>query len=447
MMTQPTRSVSHTSRFRNSLACKWLLLLPLLGGLFPLGDRLHIGSLTEPAQLLSAEAIPDPQQLGHVFRLGVKPWHERGQRGRGMKVAIIDSGFRGYRSYLGKGLPAQVQVRSFRHDENLEARASQHGILCGEVIHAVAPEAEVLFANWEPNRPDTFLDAVRWARRQGAQLVSCSCIMPDWSDGEGGGAVHEELARILGTGKEEGDLLFFGCVGNTARRHWRGMFQPDSDGFHQWSQGQEENLLTPWGDEQVAVELYCRPGTTYEVSVHDEADGALIVRSSSACEGDRCTAAARFQPESGHRYVVRVRATQGKPGQFHLVALHSDLETSLPDGSICFPGDGRFVIGVGAVDQKGVRQSYSACGPNSGRPKPDIVAPVPFASRCRSKPFSGTSAATPQAAGLAAVLWSGHSDWSADRVRKTLLDSARDLGPPGHDHQTGYGLINLATPR
>ena len=50
-----------------------------------------------------------------------------------------------------------------------------------------------------PDEPSAikFLEAVRWARCQGAQLVSCSCIMPNWSDGEGGGAVHEELARIL----------------------------------------------------------------------------------------------------------------------------------------------------------------------------------------------------------------------------------------------------------
>src|SRR5207248_5933545 len=133
-------------------------------------------------------------------KLGVGSWHQAGLRGRGLKIAILDSGFQDYRSFLGNVLPAKVTVKSFRYDGNLEARDSQHGILCAEVIHALAPDAELLFANWEPDCSDQFLAAVRWARQQGARILSCSLIMPSWSDGEGGGTVHAELARLLGSG-------------------------------------------------------------------------------------------------------------------------------------------------------------------------------------------------------------------------------------------------------
>src|SRR5205823_2698255 len=135
-----------------------------------------------------------------LARLGVDRWHAQRFRGKGITIAILDSGFRDYRAFLGKGLPDRISVQSFRADKNLGARDSQHGILCGEVIHAIAPEAELLFANWEADRPETFLEAVRWARQQGARLLSCSVIMPSWSDGEGGGAVHERLAGVLGSG-------------------------------------------------------------------------------------------------------------------------------------------------------------------------------------------------------------------------------------------------------
>src|SRR5262245_33625428 len=47
-------------------------------------------------------------------RLGVPEWHKAGQRGKGAKVAVLDSGFKGYRQALGKALPSQVVVRSFR---------------------------------------------------------------------------------------------------------------------------------------------------------------------------------------------------------------------------------------------------------------------------------------------------------------------------------------------
>ena len=123
-------------------------------------------------------------------------------RGQGIKIAILDTGFRGYRDFLGKSLPTRVSVKSFRKDSNLEARDSQHGILCGEVIHSVAPEAELLLANWEPDDPSSFLQAVCWAKALGARVLSCSLIMPNWSDGEGGGQVHEALARLTGEGQE-----------------------------------------------------------------------------------------------------------------------------------------------------------------------------------------------------------------------------------------------------
>jgi hypothetical protein len=128
--------------------CLLILALPLLVLALPVGA-------TPPTA--------PPASAPHLARLGVDRWHLAGCRGQGVKVAILDSGFRGYRDHLGSSLPSKVTVRSFRHDGNLEAKDSQHGILCGEVIHALAPEAELLFANWEPEHPDRFLDAVRWA--------------------------------------------------------------------------------------------------------------------------------------------------------------------------------------------------------------------------------------------------------------------------------------------
>jgi hypothetical protein len=366
-----------------------------------------------------------------------------GYRGRGIKVAVLDTGFRGYRQYLGSALPARVTVRSFRIDGNLEARDSQHGILCGEVIHAVASDAELLLANWEPERPDKFLEAVRWARAQGARIISCSNIMPCWGDGEGGGDVHRELAHVLGTGGRPGDVLCFACAGNTAGRHWCGRFRPGADGFHQWRDGEPDNRLSPWDDGTVAVELSCPAGARYEVTVYEDGTDRLVARSPDNSKGAQSGAVVRFNPAPDKTYACRVRLLHGKPGLFHCVALHSGLEFVTARGSVCFPADGPEVIAVGAATRHGSRAAYSACGPNSGRPKPDLVAPVPFPSSWRSRPFTGTSAAAPQAAGVTALLWSRHLDWTAERIRKALEKSAIDLGPAGHDFETGYGLVHL----
>jgi hypothetical protein len=434
----------------------------LLGGTF-----LLLVALSAPAERLGPDYFPGPEspaaacedtptdvvvpsvaepprlRVQHVSRLGVGRWHAAGYRGHGLKIAVLDSGFRGYRDHLGQALPARVTARSFRHDGKLEAKDSQHGILCAEVIHALAPEAELLFANWEPDSSETFLQAVGWARRQGARILSCSIIMPSWSDGEGGGTVHAALARILGTGGDMGDLLCFACAGNTAQRHWTGPFHDNGDGFHAWQPGQTDNRLTPWGEDRVSVELCGQPGAGYEVSVYEDATSAEIGSCLVPSGLDPCCAIVRFQPKKGHTYRVRVRLASGSPRPFHLVALGASLESATARGSIPFPADGPAVLAVGAVNPEGQRIGYSSCGPNSPAPKPDLVAAVPFPSLWRSRPFSGTSAAAPQAAALAALWWSRHPDWTANQVRAALRTSARDLGPAGHDYETGYGLLRL----
>lgn len=376
--------------------------------------------------------------------LGASRWHQLGLRGQGIKIAVLDTGFRGWRSFVGKELPRKVAARSFRVDGNLEARDSQHGILCAEIVHALAPDAELLLANWDTEAPTSFLQAVRWAKDQGARAITCSVIMPSWSDGEGGGQVHAALDQVLGD-----QLLLFASAGNTAQRHWSGTPRPDARGWHQWREGVVANKLEPWGGERVAVELYGSLECAGALEVVDRATDAVV--SQAAVEGHRSDkrgwsqAVVRFEPMPRHTYQVHLKAapSAAHDAKFHLVALGANLEHVQARGSIPFPGDGARVIAVGAVDRRGVRPPYSSCGPNSPRPKPDLVAMVPFPSQCRDKPFSGTSAAAPQAAALAALWWSRQPAWTAAQVSAALNSAALDLGPAGHDWETGYGLIRL----
>jgi subtilisin family serine protease len=404
---------------------------------------LHGVEEATPDSLIGADPYPARQRAQILGQLGVDRWHQLGYRGRGVKVAVLDSGFRGYRAHLGTSLPAHVTVRSFRKDGNLEAKNSQHGILCGEVLHVLAPEAELLFANWDPDRPDQFLAAARWARAQGARVVSCSLIMPSWSDGEGGGAVNEALTQIIGPGTTAGDLLCFASAGNTAQRHWSGLFRDGGAGFHEWDSGHVNNSLVPWSNDRINVEMCWQGKVNYELSVLDAATGKLVARSPGKSGQRRTCAVVRFQPSPWRSYQVRVRRLSGRPGRFHLVVLGGGLARTTARGSIPCPADGPAVIAVGAVDSEGRRVCYSSCGPNSRRPKPDFVATVPFPSAWRDRPFSGTSAAAPQAAALAAVLWSRYPGWKAGQIRLAMQKAALDLGPAGHDYETGYGLIRL----
>ncbi len=56
--------------------------------------------------------------------------------------------------------------------------------------------------------------------------------------------------------------------------------------------------------------------------------------------------------------------------------------------------------------------------------------------------FNGTSMATPYVAGVATLLWSHHTDCSAQDVRNALDKSAKHLGSTGRNIQFGYGLVD-----
>jgi subtilisin family serine protease len=269
-------------------------------------------------------------------------------------------------------------------------------------------------------------------------VISCSIIMPTWSDGDGGGATHAELTRLLTSSSK----MFFACAGNTADRHWSGVFRDAGRGYHAWDNGIDNRLL-PWGEGRVSVEMCAERAADLEVVLHDVSLGRDL-QSCHLQHGSPCTAVVRFTPTQGHAYTIRVRSTTiGNQSRFHLFVLGGSLKQTHADSSIPFPGDGPEVITVGAVEGDLRRASYSSCGPNSPCPKPDLVALVPFESRFRARPFAGTSAATPQAAGLAAVLWCAHPSWRASQVRQALQEAAHDLGPRGHDWETGHGLVRL----
>ncbi len=406
---------------------------------------LGLAAAFSPPASPDTDNTPPLDRSEHFERLGVRRWHLLGYRGQGVKIAILDTGFHGWRQFQGKELPVHVTTKSFRSDRNLEARDSQHGVLCAEIVHALAPDAELLLANWDADAPASFLDAVRWAKAEGARVLSCSVIIPCWSDGEGGGPVHAQLDALL-----RHDLLFFASAGNTAQRHWCGSLRPDADGWHQWSDGCVNNRLEPWGGDRIAVELYGPLDTVAELQVigsKNEISGrAPLCRPMSDGQGAG-RAVVRFDPEPDETYSLRVKCAPGrKPAsemKFHLVVLGANLEQCRCCGSIPFPADGSRVLAVGAVDRRGLRAAYSSCGPNSQKPKPDFVAMVPFPSQCRLRPFSGTSAAAPQAAALAALLWSRESHADASKISGLLRAAAVDLGPRGHDWETGFGLIRL----
>lgn len=56
--------------------------------------------------------------------------------------------------------------------------------------------------------------------------------------------------------------------------------------------------------------------------------------------------------------------------------------------------------------------------------------------------FNGTSAAAPNIAGVASLVWSIDSRFSANQINQILQETAYDLGQKGYDYETGAGFVN-----
>jgi Subtilase family len=76
------------------------------------------------------------------------------------------------------------------------------------------------------------------------------------------------------------------------------------------------------------------------------------------------------------------------------------------------------------------------------RQKPDIAAADDVSTDVPGfQPFSGTSAAAPHAAAIAALLWSYAPGLTAGQMRTILTSTALDENPAGVDRDTGYGIV------
>jgi len=110
------------------------------------------------------------------------------------------------------------------------------------------------------------------------------------------------------------------------------------------------------------------------------------------------------------------------------------------------------VLGVGSVGPNSTPAPYTTWGEGVDLMGPggDTTLPgggvlqetIAAGGGAEVKAFQGTSMASPHVAGAAAVLL-GAGVGTPARVRDLLLSTAGDLGEPGFDTRTGYGLLDL----
>ena len=101
------------------------------------------------------------------------------------------------------------------------------------------------------------------------------------------------------------------------------------------------------------------------------------------------------------------------------------------------------VMTVGAVNTRSELIGYSSQGPATlHNEKPDFCAASHF--RGYFPVDTGTSAACPIAAGVAALLKQARPEANQAQIKGALQRTARNIGPGGWDRHSGFGIVQSA---
>ena len=423
--------------------------------------------------------LPTRPQLHSIVSKGVSvieanSWQNAGWYGQGVKIGIIDSGFQSYSSRLGTELPDSVKIKVFGGDIN----SSYHGTQCAEIIHDVAPGAELYFAVIDDLDSD-FYNAADWLKSQGVRIISCSmglnsyyyisinlyqAIQSPYLE-----SIYIQMLENLITLEAQMDYTIdlitqegaIWCIaaGNLAKKQWSGLFiDTDGDNILNFSGYDELNMIglplnIPY-EEEIYITLFWDENNIghvyddYDLFIIDGpgniVDSSVIPQQVNGIPIEAC----KFLPVPGVNYYVAVLKYSGGPMQLKFFLGEKkalgNLEYYSPDASIWCPAENADAITVGAVpvNNPGQIEDFSSRGPATNDMfKPDLVAPDGVSTSFG--PAYGTSFSTPHVAGAAALVLQAHPDWGPAQIKAALEMSALDIGTPGQDYDSGVGLLKM----
>jgi len=371
-----------------------------------------------------------------------------GDDGTGVTVAIMDAAsFGGSRQLIGSELPSDTAATPFVQNGTF---TEVHGTACAEVIHDVAPGAKLVLGGFRG-------DEVAWAEQidllvgMGVDVISHSLGFDNIAAPNG----KHFFARVADSVNARG-VLFVTAAGNEAQRY----------NTSTWSDKNRNNLLEFKGQTE-NVRIYAETGAyvilrwddAFGHSNHDydlyvkDGGGNIVGKSEGLQSGGQdplegvdipngiaeiLTVSVRHDPSSPSKSNQKLYLYVGGPSQL-------DPAYQTKASTLTLPADAKGALAVGAVRYSNKKlEAFSSQGPTAdNRVKPDLTAPDGVVTVSYGDPFYGTSAATPHAAGAAALILSHNPNLSVSALR-TALQKATASSGNSRNNQQGYGLIDLS---
>ncbi len=403
-----------------------------------------------------------------VEETGASAWRPQGT-GDGTKVAILDGGFAGYLAKLGTELPLGMET-DFGRCTDL-GLTSDHGTAVAEIVHDMAPDAELRLICIESDVD--FISAMSTMAANGIDVVNGSFGFILNSRLDGSGPVGAAAAALRDQG-----ILYVASAGNYQGRHFNvnaagdpvegiTFAEPElslADNVDISSGDTIQVTLPPLGVGFVGVQWDAWPTTRQDFDLfakHPSCEGSASLNDQAGFgETPRGPALPPWEamiienclatPQVFEVFVDRWYGSGTPRLDFWFDGDITSIENT-SGGSVADPATSAAVLAVGAhCESSGTTQPYSSRGPTiDGRIKPDISGPDATSSSVYgpqtscSSAFTGTSASAPHVAGAAALLLEANPALDVAELQQLLEDKAQEAGAAGKDNAYGSGRLRM----
>ncbi len=347
-----------------------------------------------------------------------------------------------------------------------------------EILHTLAPGASLYFASGSASE-SSFANNILQLRAAGCDIILDDIQYPDESPFQDG-----PVAKAVNTVTAQG-ALYFSAAGNAGNQSqgtsgtWEGDFvnggpaSQEKGYVHSYGTTVFNQVTSPgslclfWSDPLGAS------GNDYDIFVLNSTGTTVDASSTNPQNGSQDPFESIASVNQGEQVVIILHS--GAARFLHLDTVGGQLSISTAGqirGHAC--ATNAFAVAAVNVAQTGhtnaftgggsvVVENFSSDGPRrmffnpngtaltpgnfsstggETLPKPDlsgadnVPSDVPF-----FQPFSGTSAAAPHAAAIAALLKCYDPALPASGIREILTNNALDIESPGWDRDSGYGIV------
>ena len=428
---------------------------------------------------------------------GVPAWHVAGLKGQGVKIGVIDVGFKDFQSLMGTELPSTVEARCYTDvgvftsnptdciPTEVPESTKLHGTAVTEAAFDIAPEADYYIANIASF--GDLANTIDWMASEGVDVINMSLEFRFSGPGDGTSPFPDNPLETVDAAVE-GGIVWVNAAGNRARANWFGPFtDSNANGVHEFSAtGAECNIvrieLEPlegfaaqlrwndsWGGASNDLDLYLIPVSGSTLRLTDAVVFSEQVQAGGAADYPYEVITLNYGDAPNGMYCFAINSfndTAPSWIQLYVWGAASALRHYTPEHSISNPAESANpgLLAVGAAGRNAgsddnsfdnlfditIIEPFSSRGPTLDyRIKPDIVgadAGQSVTYRSERNPngyFFGTSQASSHVAGLAALVKQRFPEYDPQQIAQYLKDHAEERGEVGPDNVWGHGFARL----